>query len=533
MPSNGFAEHCREIARRFLLTAVVVDDELSVPADTPVHGELTAPRRSARARRRLTSAGPQLHPARPLKVGPITWSFARRGMVCGVVSPQGGGQEDHEALANAVARADIVILDWRLSRSTGADALPLLKRILAEDQAHRLRLIAIYTGESEHEPIRDKIAEALNDLGTPDQAEIASDHDHITINFRACRIVVYAKPDSPTREPSTVVHEEALADRLIADFADMVEGLLPSLVLTALAAVRENVYRVLGRFGPKLDPAFLAHRACLPQPAESEQHIGEQIASELHSIIEDDIIQMSPAGIDAIKLWLRGQFGDNRVEFGQGKDMSQSEVLAMLKHGVEKKRGCLKKDGKDYPILSDGFSRGTQDGRELDRRLASAMSFRQVLADTARQLSMGTVVRRTGSNGVTLLCVTPKCDSVRLVEKSSFLFLPLSDPKSDTLQVVVPPEEGGHRRMTISMNPSSWCMADFEPDPVRQCVLAYRNGPSQAFMFKDAAGREYRWVGELKPEFSQSIAQAIATRTSRVPLNKSEWLRRSQSVGER
>ena len=35
--------------------------------------------------------------------------------------------------------------------------------------------------------------------------------------------------------------------------------------------------------------------------------------------------------------------------------------------------------------------------RELDRRLAFAMSFRQVLADTARQLSMGTVVRRAGN----------------------------------------------------------------------------------------------------------------------------------------
>ena len=532
MPSNGFAEHCREIARRFLLTAVVVDDELSVPADPPVHGDLTKPGRGAPPRRGPTPMDPQLHPPRPLKVDPITWSFARQGMVCGVVSPQ-EGQKNYQALAKAVSRADIVILDWRLSRSTGANALPLLMRIMEEDQAHRLRLIAVYTGEIEHELIRDKIAEALNGLDSPDQAEIASDHNLIAIDFRACRIVVYAKPDSRTLEPSTVVHEEALADRLIADFADMVEGLLPSLVLTALAAVRENVYRVLGRFGPKLDPAFLAHRACLPQPAESEQHIGEQIASELQGIIEDAIIQMSPAGIDAIKLWLRGQFGDNRVEFGQGKDMSQTEVLAMLTHGVEKRRGCLKKNGKDYPILSGGFLRGIQDGRELDRRLASAMSFRQVLAGTARQLSMGTVVRRTGSTSVTLLCVTPKCDSVRLVGKSSFLFLPLSDPKSDTLQVVVPPEEAGHRRMTISMNPSSWCMADFEPDPSRQCVLAYPNGPSQAFTFKDTAGREYRWVGELKWEFAQSIAQAIAARTSRMPLNKSEWLRRSQSVGER
>ena len=453
-------------------------------------------------------------------------------MVCGVVSPR-GGQDDLDALANAVARADIVVLDWRLSRTTGANALPLLKRILTEDQPNRLRLIAFYTGEPNHEVIRDKIADGLDSLDTSDRAVSTGGAHRGRIDFGACRIVIYGKPGSLAPEPKSVVEEVALADRLIADFSDMVEGLLPSVVLTALAAVRDNVYRVLERIGRNLDPAFLAHRACLPLPPESEQHIVEQIASELHGIMDDVVGRTSPAGIEAIELWLQDRFGDNQVVFGPGKEMSQTEVLTMLTHGVETIRGPLKKDGKDYPILSGGLSGGTQDGRELDRRLASAMSFRQVLADTARQLSMGTVVRRIGNDGATLLCVTPQCDSVRLTGNSSFLFLPLLDPKSDTLQVVVPMADSEHRRMTISMNPSSWCMADFEPDPARQCVITHCDGPDQAFTFRDVGGGEYQWVGELKSEFAQSIAQAIAERTSRVPLNKSEWLRRSESVGER
>ena len=47
MPTS-FSEHFREIARRFLLTAVVVDDELSVARGTPVHGGLTPPGRRER-----------------------------------------------------------------------------------------------------------------------------------------------------------------------------------------------------------------------------------------------------------------------------------------------------------------------------------------------------------------------------------------------------------------------------------------------------------------------------------------------------
>ena len=94
------------------------------------------------------------------------------------------------------------------------------------------------------------------------------------------------------------------------------------------------------------------------------------------------------------------------------------------------------------------------------------------------------------------------------------------------------------------MNPSDWRILDFEPDSTRQCVLANLNdlndlndlnGPDRAFIFKGASDSEgeYRWVGELKAEFAQSIAQLIAERMARIPLNKSEWLRRSERIGKR
>ena len=537
MSTDGFKQHCREIVRRFLLTAVVVDDELSVAGDPPVHGGLTPPGRGAPTRRESTTTT-QAPPPRPLQVDPITWSFARQGMVCGVVSPH-GEQADHEVLAKAVARADIVILDWRLNPTSGANALPLLTRILTEDQPRRLRLFAFYTGEPNHEKIRDRIVESLNGIDSPDQAVVASDGSSKAIDFRACRVVVYGKPRSGV-EPSAVVHEEGLADQLIADFADMVEGLLPSVVLTALGAVRENVHRLLECFGHDLDPAFLVHRACLPQRPESEQHIVEQIASELHGVMDDAVGQWSPAGIGAIEHWLKGRFRDGielapRKKGGQGKRMSYDDTLAMLQHRIEAESLPLKKVGKEYDLLSHGFSGGADNSRELDRRLAAAMSLRQVLPATWRQLSMGTVVIPTeGDEAAPLLCITPRCDSVRLTEETAFLFLPLTDAKSNTPQIVVPVEDDRHRRLTISLNPSQWRSAWFVPDAGRQCVLAHRDGTDkQPFTFKDVSGGEYRWVGELKPEYAHSIAQAIAVRMSRIPLNPSEWIRRSESVGMR
>lgn len=527
---NGLDEHCRQIVRDFLLTAVVVDDELSASAVPLVHGNLAPP--DQRSSNRPTQTDAQDHPSRPLNVDPITWSFARHGMVCGVVAPQ-QGHGDLEALAKAVARADIVILDWRLSRQSGADALPLLGRIIQADQPGRLRLIAFYTGEPDQQDIRRRIVDCLDGLDLP-HGEVRTTDDRNPIDFGPCRIVVYGKPGSATDVFNTVVDEEDLADRLIADLAEMVQGLLPSLVLTALAAVRENVYRVLDRFGRDLDPAFLAHRACLPQPSDSEQHMVGQIASELHGIMDDAVTRKSPAGVEAITHWLTERFGDGHVVFHPDRQAAVPEVLEMLAKGLDVKTpDCLrgKKGKKRWDLISHGLAEGTGDATELDHRFASAMSFRQVLEGTARRLSMGTVVRRIGNGNTTLLCVTPRCDSIRLTEeKSSFLFLPLSEPRGSTMQIVVPASADEHRRMTVSESPAEWLMEDFKPDPTEQCVLAGRDGPEGAFTFQGCGG-EYLWIGELKPEFAQSIAQTIAKRMSRLPLNKSEWLRRSERTG--
>lgn len=515
MSTDAFVQHCQDIARRFLLTAVVVDDELSVSGDPPVHGDLTTVGRGAQTRS-SPAVAEQARPPQPLNVEPITWSFALHGMVCGVVSPR-EEQDGHEALAKAVARADIVILDWWLNRANDVNALPLLKRILTEDEPHRLRLLAFYTGDSDHERIREEIVECLNGLNERDPAVASGDGSGQAIDFRACRIVVYGKPRSGVVEPNIEVDEDALADLLIADFADMVEGLLPSVVLTALGAVRENVHRLLECFGHDLDPAFLVHRACLPQPPESEQHIVDQIASELQGIMYDAVDHESPAGIEAIEHWLKGRFGDGGIELGSrnegtpGKPMSHEEVLAMLSGGIEAESVPLKKGGKEYDLLSHGFSGGADNSRELDRRLAAAMSLRQVPPATWRQLSMGTVVIPTeGDEAAPLLCVTPRCDSVRLTDKTTFLFVPLTDAKPNAPQIVVPVEHNQHRRMTISLNPSLWRSVDFVPNSDRQCVLACRNGTDQPFTFKDASGGEYRWAGELKAESAQWIAQAIA-----------------------
>ena len=523
---SDFAEHCLKIAQRFLLTAIVVDDELNLSKLPQPHGNLRIPSTSA-----VTSeekSGDQ-QPLRSLNADLITSSFSRAGMVCGVVSPEEGN--DDLALVKTLTRADIVILDWQLSRTSDRTALPLLKQILSEGPRHQLRLIAVYTGENDPPEILERIANGID--GTLINGQNSSvDRGPFMIDFFACRIVVYLKEGTyPVSEYSNrIVSEQDLPDHLISDFASKVEGLLPSVVMTALTAVRENVYRVLERFESGLDPAFLAHRACLYHPQESEQHIVEQIASELHSIMDDAISRSSPAGIEVIKHWFSGRFAGDKVIFGSGHEHPVENVLDMLERGLEDKANRLLDPQKKFNILSYGFSKGAENSEALDLRLASAMSFRQVLDQRQRHLTMGTVIHcaESGSEEF-LICVTPKCDSVRLTETTSFIFLPLSNPKQKRVQIVVPVGENDFRRMSISTKSSNWRIMDFNPDSKQRCVLAYSDNSDRTFKFQSVNNNQkYRWIGELKPEFAQSIAQEIAGRMSRVPLNKSEWLRRSE-----
>ena len=134
----------------------------------------------------------------------------------------------------------------------------------------------------------------------------------LTYAMGSCLIVIYVKPGTTVEAglQTRSVRESDLAERLIGDLTGMVEGLMPSIALTGLTAVRENAHKVLRRFETKLDPAFLTHRACLPSPADSEQHMVAQLASELHGIMDEAVAKESPATIDVIGWWLSKFKGD-------------------------------------------------------------------------------------------------------------------------------------------------------------------------------------------------------------------------------
>ena len=128
----------------------------------------------------------------------------------------------------------------------------------------------------------------------------------------------------------------------------------------------------------------------------------------------------------------------------------------------------------------------------------------------------------------------PRCDSVRIKGTESFLFLPLLiDPKPGKFQLVVRSRSNGptYRRVSVDTDMSRWAMIEFKPDPTAKAVVARKKSGSAGYVFTDVDDKCYEWVGELKTEVAHSVGQTLSDTLSRIALDRSEWLRRSERRG--
>ena len=529
MPTADYGQRCRGIAKRFLLTAVVIDDE------PYFQNEQASTLRTPGRTDDTTDDHPQqcehVVARQSLDAMAITDAFAQQGMICGIVVPN--RQEGARNLINAARRADLVVIDWQLGGDNGATAVALLKSILSADQGARLRLIAIYTGENDLRGIRTNIAGELTASGFVLENDGHADTEIVLARGHS-RLVLYAKNGTglPAELAERSADEDRLPERLIADFTRMVQGLLPSIALTALAAVRENAHKLLDKFAARLDAAYLTHRSCLPSPGDSEQHMVEQVSSELHGIMDDAVAEFNPAGVEAIELWLQAFKADGRISFGSNKTLTHEDIVRLVVEGLDSYGNPLNKR-KDHAILTSGFARnGDGVSKVLDLQLASMMCFRTVIDKPNRVLRLGTTLRKCDQSKPSnyFLCMRPKCESQRLTGPASFLLLPLVDAtmNPNTFQIVVPTGEDAHPylRVGVVMKMSEWLMIDFQADQTAKAVVAI--GENDRHYFTDLGRIRYEWVGELKSEFANIVAHSLSSDLSRVASNKSEWLRRSE-----
>ena len=520
--AEEFVSRGREFTERFLRTAVVVDDKAYMEAGRrggPKKKVVSPGRRAlASSQKGQSLVGSGLE--HTLDAQSIIDSFSALGMICGVVGPIQSAME-------VMRKADIVVLDWLLQDDNPQHTLKLLSDLLtAEVDRNSLRLVAIYTGEAGLGGICADVIAKLRETGL----DPVGNESKTEISYRHGRVVLYAKSNVNLAEPlkGRSVEEGDLPERLVGDFSAMTEGLLPSIALTSLTAVREGEHRILDRFCADLDPAFLAHRACISNPDDAERQIVNHVSEELRGLMDDAVAAESPAGADAVEGWIRRKsVGNAPFEFGDRK-LILKQTITLATEGLE---ASVLKDNA-FEGLSAGFSRRKAVDL-VDERLAWIMSFRTVFDAPPPTLWLGSVVTEMEDGGKEkhLICMRPRCDCVRLKEETSFFFLPLVEPRKGREQLVVKLGKQ-FERLGIGLDPADLVCRQFKPSKDNRPITATKKRDG-SFEFTDTCDKRYRytWRGELKTEYAQRIAQTFATKLSRVAVDESEWLRRKAEKG--
>jgi len=530
---SAFERRSIAVATGFLQSAVILDDQAyleeepkeaitKLPPPSPYAG---AESHEEELPSSVVASATQGNNPVPTKT--LVHAFARYGIICAVLDPE----EDSELWLSL--HPDITILDWYIRDETGERARSLLRQLIEHERnsvPHQVRLMLVYTTEQDLLDIREKLSQLLKGI----------DNDVTSLEFGATGLmwggwhfIVLAKPGTDVAEnlSECEIDYEDLPERAVEGFARAVGGLLPNVAIEGLAAVRRNTHRLLQRFSSGLDPAYLTHRALLPNPADSEEHLIGFLGSELTAILEDEGVG-SVSRAAAVEDWVSQQ----GIEFPlkikcddlQLVIQDFSRMSSLLADGIASHplvSGLPDNDHKRLELVDKCRLKLTRllGGKHKtdDARFAELTTFRPHYGAIAPKLTLGSILRDE-SNDKYWLCIQPKCDSIRLKEKRAFPFLPLT--KGQHFDICKVYDDGQRLKLLRERKPHGIRTYTFWPDETG-VVRAALEGKS--FVFTTTSRKMLQWIGQLRDSVAQDVAHKIGTSLSRVGVNPSEWQRLS------
>ena len=447
-------QHYSSSAGRFLQTAIVIDDQAMFgPAITLVPaGAVVAPPRGlldateaevpAIPTVGVTVEQPSETPANSLNAKVLTEAFLARKMICGLYRPS-PGENMVQRTIGAAGVADMVVVDWYLESGNSRPAKDIVVGLLQADRAEkgRLRLIAIYTAQAGRAAIA---SELLEEIDTVDALRGMLARDGAVLHSTDTRIVVLNKRNTLHAADREEVPEEELPGRLVAEFAELSQGVLASFALSSVAAVRRGAHHVLALYTSDLDGAFIAHRCGIPNPDDAKTFALDLITSELRNLIEIEEIAEITLGSPVITAWIDGKLADGHRFRSDSAEIPHEHVKRFVDEGsraVERSGKAQHEPGtpatkvnEDARIncgaLARTFYPEAEAARRGVRRLSRLSTFQREAGRTCLPhrwlplLTLGSFVQKVtaGGDGDLLLCVQPRCDSIRLRERTAFPF---------------------------------------------------------------------------------------------------------------
>jgi len=600
---NLFSTHCHEVVREYVQNVMIIDDGAQLNAanepsstimlNTPIS---TSPLVSSFQqnivipKNQLQTLPENVHPLDTLS---LTNAFFEEGIVAGIYQPKIQNNQTPEQFAaiarSACEKADIIILDWILKDRKSDFSKAIVKEILRSDSENggRIRAIMIYTGESHLNDLRDELCVYLADSNLDKNIDFEIHSSNLIIAF-------YNK-DHQTYDfgPERAVSESEIPTAALESFSKLVNGLIPAFAIKSAASIRKNTGRIISRFGKNLDSGYLAHRVLLPRADDSEVFMLENFVSYMRNILAISRVDNSTLGACTIEKWIKYNAEKLEKKIVHSDITCQIELADMIKLSREGFSGNLQKiinksnrsisnefdDISKKPSL-DAISIFNTDKIQVIEssvELSILSSFRRTFKDIigvneSPYLTQGSLIYSKSKNQF-LLCITPKCDTVRISKKLNFSFVTLDETTDGKFDIVIPKNDmiDNHKQTihkceklkiveqvvdnilsnNIKANKSlRKQFHSFPPYEAKQYIYLHTtqkfhklehitfetderkrvlssNADPDIIIFWDENCDEYIWVGDLHDLNTISRVGNLVSNLNRTGTDEVEWLRRN------
>ncbi len=547
---NNFRLKSENVVRDFLHTVVAVDDNMAFGINNDTYpteeDELIEPDNDYiiptqdNTRKVLTSKAETKIRNHAFNYLDLAESFASFGIVCSGLLARQFDDEEKNNIIKSSSKADITILDWDMCNDAGVFASKIIESMINKDieNGGRLRLLSIYTGENPQ-----VVSSTLNKFLEKKFGETLLLDDKIKIKNRMelkhWLICIISKN----------VVEKELPNVLISHFTDLTSGLLSNAALSCISEVRGKTHSILSKYNNGLDTAYASHILSLIAATSSRDYAHEAAQDYAVDLISEEIrasLQTSEnlkdtLSKETISLWPsyhreinnNASFYINRnspVEIGQDNikeifSASTEDELAdaIQKNNIPNSKPFYLSIGQENDIKILNLC-----ALELSRR-----SLRHNSSLKSVSLKQGTIIK--GENNDIYLCIQPLCDSVRLKDKSSFIFIKgqideihynliLDDSNEDYIKIKIKPTTSNIERIEFSVNNEKGMIIGERDNGIiifhsTFNVVKSSNDELENKTFK------YEWLGELKTGFAQRMISEVSHNLSRIGLDQHEWMR--------
>ncbi|WP_151909608.1 response regulator receiver domain [Aeromonas salmonicida] len=469
--------------------------------------------------------------AHTLDIRKVSDAFAESGIACSFVLPC---DEDHDEelkinrILSSAKLTDIVVIDWYLHRDNPNLTRQVLTKLAESDASAggRLRLIAVYTGQLITDGLFSDIKDSLSEGGVSVRD---IDGQRFTAKNDSCLVIALNKAEvSPTDLP----------ERLFELFLLLSEGLIPSFSLAAVGAIRKNMHHLVTRFSKELDTAYISNRLITNPPTDVTELMRDLLVSEFDNAIGLERIADEYLNVESIKLWLDAhQDNFSLQEYKRGK-IDKDFIVQLLNSGIDDK-GFKSGTGAaiNFPVEKRGLISVALAG-DIERSKTAQNKFSRLVAfkreavmlpkfsshvDWSPSLTTGTLLRH--DSGRFFLCLTPACDTLRLVNDSSFVFLEAMLVE-DGYSVILMGKSSDDIKLKFDRKRPKLSTFVFTPDVTQRVRGLMSIDGQENFIFQDAAGNDlFTWLGEIRYGRAASEMAQLVGNWMRIGINDSEHLR--------